>query len=342
MTMLGNKVLTYGKGRSLMKLVKFSALFILALLVLGGCGSNNEGTDSGQAKGREGRSDIRIVYVLPATASDPFFSRMKNGVDQAARDMGVQVEFRAPETFDMVAMARLIDAATASKPDGLVVSIPDADALKDPIRGAVDAGIPVIAINSGREIYKKFGILSYVGQLEYEAGVEAGKRMARAGVTNAVCINQDVGVYTLDQRCNGFTKGLGGEVKTVPVNTTDPSGARATIENYLRNNQDVNGLMGLGSTAGEAALSAVSSVGGGDVKVATFDLSPTILKAIRDGKMLFTIDQQQYLQGYLPVVMLTLYNQYGLIPQGEVQTGPAFVTQENAERVIKLSEEGIR
>lgn len=325
--------------------MRFILLALVGAFLLAGCGGD-DGNASGQGGGSDAanvaREDINIIYVLPATAADPFFSRIQNGIDQAAEDMGVEVDFRAPETFDMVEMGRLIEAATASEPDGLVVSIADEDALEDPIRQAVDAGIPVVAINSGREVYKDLGILSYVGQLEYEAGVEAGERMANEGVDNAVCINQDVGVYTLEQRCEGFAEGLGGQVETVAVDTTDPSGARSRVQNYVRQNEDINGMMGLGSTAGEAAIDAAAALGDRDIQIATFDLSPAILRAIRDGDMLFTVDQQQYLQGYLPVVMLTLYNQYGTMPQNEVQTGPAFVTQENAEEVLDLSEADIR
>src|ERR1700757_3389453 len=75
------------------------------------------------------QAPFRFVVVTHGQASDPFWSVVKNGVDQGAKDMGVSVEFQAPGTFDMVAMAQLIDAAVASKPDGLVVSIPDANAL---------------------------------------------------------------------------------------------------------------------------------------------------------------------------------------------------------------------
>ena len=94
----------------------------------------------------------RIVVVTHGQASDPFWSVVKNGVDQAATDMRVTVEYQAPATFDMVAMSQLIDAAVASNPDGLVVSIPDADALGPSIQAAIAAGIPVISINSGSDV----------------------------------------------------------------------------------------------------------------------------------------------------------------------------------------------
>ncbi len=127
------------------------------------------------AQGLKDRADIRVVVVVHGAAADPFWSVVKNGVDLAASDFGVQVEYRAPDTFDMVLMAQLIDAAVASKPDALVVSIPDAAALGDAIMGAVEAGIPVFSINSGSDVFQELGVLRHIGQTEYEAGLGGGR-----------------------------------------------------------------------------------------------------------------------------------------------------------------------
>ena len=149
-----------------------------------------------------------IIVVTHGQVSDSFWLVVKNGVEQAAKDTGSEVEYRAPEKFDMVAMAQLIDAAVASKPDGLVVSIPDADALGKSIEAAVKAGIPVISMNSGSDVSKKFGCLMHVGQEEYIAGKGAGERMKAEGVKKAVCVNQEVGNAGLDARAKGFKDGL--------------------------------------------------------------------------------------------------------------------------------------
>jgi simple sugar transport system substrate-binding protein len=257
--------------------------------------------------------------------------------------MGVEVNYNAPETFDMTRMGQLIDAAVASEPDGLAVSVPDPAALEDPIQGAIDAGIPVITLNSGADVYEDIGALSHVGQTEFEAGVGAGERMADEGVTNALCINQEVGNAALDQRCDGFEEGLGGPVEVVSVNLNDPTDAQNKIRTAVDQNPDANGVLALGPTGADPALKALRESGQlGDIQLATFDLAPSVLEAVRDGDMLFAVDQQQYLQGYLPVVFLTNYAEYGVTPASEVLTGPAFVTEENAEQVIDLSKEGIR
>lgn len=317
--------------------------FVAALLVVAGCGSEEEGGQQGGGEADKGRGDIRIAVVTHGQASDPFWSVVKNGVDQAAKDMGVEVDYNAPETFDMVKMGQLIDAAVASEPDGLAVSVPDPDALRDSIQKATDADIPVVTLNSGSDVYEDLGALTHVGQTEFEAGVGAGEQLAEADVDNALCINQEVGNAALDQRCDGFEEGLGGPVKVISVDLNDPTDAQAKIQTAVNQNPDANGMLALGPTGADPALKALRESGKlGDVKLATFDLAPAVLEAVRDGDMEFAVDQQQYLQGYLPVVFLTNYAQYGVTPTTEVLTGPAFVTEENAEQVIQLSKDGIR
>ena len=290
--------------------------------------------------------DIRIVVVSHGQASDPFWSVVKNGVDQAAEDMRVTVEYQAPQTFDMVAMSQLIDAAVASNPDGLVVSIPDADALGDSIRAAVDAGIPVISMNSGSDVAKELGILNHVGQTEYEAGFGGGERMAAAGATKALCVNQEVGNVALDLRCQGFADAMaesGGTVDVVAVDLADPVDSQQRIGAAVTANPDVDSILALGPTGAAPTLAAMEEMGREDILLATFDLSPEVLDAVESGRMLFAIDQQQYLQGYLPIVMLTLYNtNLNTVANDVIMTGPGFVTADNAAQVKDLSAAGTR
>jgi simple sugar transport system substrate-binding protein len=292
--------------------------------------------------------EIRIVVVSHGQAADPFWSVVQNGASQAAEDMGVTVEYQAPQTYDLVAMSQLIDAAVASNPDGLVVSIPDAAALGPSIEAAVAAGIPVISMNSGSDVAADLGVLNHVGQTEYEAGLGGGQRMGEAGVTKALCINQEVGNVALDERCRGFTDGLaesGGTVEVLAVDAiSDPTGAQQAIEAALQADPEINGMLALGPTGAAPAMAALDSMGKtGEIKLATFDLSPEVLQAIVDGDVLFAIDQQQYLQGYLPVVLLTLYiKNLNTVANPIIMTGPGFVTADNAERVIELSQAGTR
>ena len=286
----------------------------------------------------------RIVVVTHGQASDPFWSVVKNGVDAAAKDYQANVEYRAPDTFDMVQMGQLIDAAVASRPDGIAISIPDAAALGDSIKRAVGAGIPVVSFNSGADVYKQLGITTHVGQTELEAGQGAGERMANAGVKDALCVNQEVGNVALDLRCQGFTQGLGSGAKVqVLAVSMDPTAISSAVTAALQKDPKIDGILALGPVASDPTLAALEQANKlGQIKLGTFDLSPNVLQAVKDGKMLFAIDQQQYLQGYLPVEFLAMKKRYGLMPTGVVMTGPGFVTKDNAGQAIDLAKKGIR
>lgn len=288
------------------------------------------------------REDIRVVVVVHGAAADPFWSVVKNATDQAATDLGVQLEYRAPDTFDMPLMAQLIDAAVASDPDALIVSIPDATALGSAIEGAVEAGIPVFSINSGSDVFRELGVLRHIGQTEYEAGLGGGRRMAAAGGTKGLCINQEVGNVALDLRCEGFSDGLGGNVEVLAV-STDPIEIQNAVIAALRDDS-IDAVLTLGPVGGIPTLEALRESGkAGNILFGTFDLAPDLLQGAIDGEVSFLIDQQQYLQGYLSVMTAVNFVQYGLLPGNEViLTGPGFVTPENAEQVISLSAQGIR
>lgn len=291
--------------------------------------------------------NLRFVVVTHGQSSDPYWSVVQKGVAKAGEDMGVKVEYQAPSKFDMVAMAQLIDAAVASKPDGLVVSIPDGPALEKSIKAAVAAGIPVISIDSGSDVAKAMGVLNHVGQTEYEAGYGGGEQMAAAGAKKALCVNQEVGNAALDLRCKGFTDALaktGGTVTVIPVQLSDPTGTQQAIAAALSADPAVDSILTLGPTGAEPAIKALTDGGQlGKVKLATFDLSPEVLDAVEKGDMLFAIDSQQYLQGYLPIVMLTLYKEnLNTIANPIVMTGPGFVTKENAGKIKDLAKAGTR
>ena len=310
-------------------------------------GGDDNGDGDGNGDGAVTQRDFRFVVVTHGQASDPFWSVAANGVEAAGEDMGVTVEYQAPGTFDMVEMSQLIDAAVASEPDGLVVSLPDADALGPSITAAVDAGIPVITMNSGSDTFADLGVLLHVGQTEFEAGLIAGERFAEEGVQNPICLNQEVGNAALDLRCEGFFEGLGVQGEVIAVDLDDPTSTTETVTGALQNNPDIDGILTLGPTGAAPTIAALEEAGTlGEIAFATFDLSPEVLEAIDAGDMLFAIDQAQYLQGYLPIVFLTKYLETGALPLGSVDrvllTGPQIVTAETALDVVDYSADGLR
>lgn len=285
---------------------------------------------------------VNIVVVSHGQANDPFWSVVKNGAEQAAKDTGVKISYRAPETFDMVAMSQLIEAAVNQEPDGLVVSIPDGDALESAIKKAITAGIPVISMNSGSDVSKSLGALLHVGQEEFYAGKVAGEKLRALGGKVGVCVNHEVGNVALDQRCAGFAKGFGGKSTLLPTGN-DPAEIRSKVKAKLTSEKKIDTVMALGaSLAGEPIVAAVKELGRRDIRVASFDLSASFLKSVSKGEATFAIDQQQYLQGYLPVVFLALHAKYGLMPGGNVPSGPNLITKGKASQVVNLSKKGIR
>jgi simple sugar transport system substrate-binding protein len=331
---------------------KILALIAGTMVVLGAC-TAAPATSTG-AKGPDGalvkRADIKIEVVTHGQAIDGFWGVVRNGFKAGAADMGVTYNYNAPAAeSDMPAMSALIDAAVAKKPTGLVVSIPNPDALSPAIKKAVAAGIPVVSMNSGSDVFKSLGILAHVGQTEFQAGLGAGQRFKDAGVKNGVCFNQEVGNQALTLRCNGFFTGLGladpkaGKVLTGKI--SDPAGMQATIAAAIQTDATLDGILTLGPSVANPALAAVTA-SGKKIHLATFDLSADVLTAIKDGKMDFAIDQQQFLQGYLPIVILTNYAETRNLPTGDgtglIMTGPGFVTQKDAANVIALAAKGLR
>jgi len=288
----------------------------------------------------------RIIVVTHGQAADSFWLIVRNGIEIAAKETDSDVDYRSPEKFDPQAMARLIDEAVASGPDGLVVTIPDAAALSKSVRAAVAAKIPVISTNSGLEVSHQLGCLMHIGQAEEAAGRKAGQKMKSTGIKEAIILNQEVGNVALDERIKGFRAGFEGpfhhvQVLAVKINFQE---CQDLVYDYLQNNPAVDGVMALGPTAAEPALAAIAQLGKtAQIKLCTFDISPAVIAALAKKQMVFAIDQQEWLQGYLPIVFLANYIRYGSIPQNDfIMTGPSVVTSENAGKVVNLLSLGFR
>jgi simple sugar transport system substrate-binding protein len=304
--------------------------------------------DAAPERGRGLRvAAARIAVVSHGQASDSFWSIVKKGVDDAGDQTGVAVSYRAPDKYSVDRMRRLIDEAIADRLDGLVVSLPDVEALAPAIRRAERAGIPVVSINSGSDRFRELGILAHVGQPEWRAGFESGRRMARSGIRNALCVNQEVGNAGLKLRCQGFGAGMrrsGGRTHTIGVELQDSGRAQRRIAQEISTGA-FDGILTLGPGGAEPALAALNASGlGGQVRLATFDLSPAVLQALQAGRLLFAVDQQPYLQGYLPIVLLAERARHQLFPAGGelIPTGPDFLTPAMAANVIELSRRGYR
>ena len=285
------------------------------------------------------------IGVVTHGDTGSFWSVFKKGVDQAAKDLGSSA-VKVTQVYannDVSKQVAGVNAAIAAKVHVIVTSVPDASALKDPLSRAASRGIVVITANSGLGDFDNLKTyMTHVGQTEDIAGQGAGLQFNTAGAKNLVVVIHEASNSGLTQRAAGAKKTFKGSTKSlvIPNATSDLPGMQAKLRAYFKANSKTDALLGLNPDVTAAALAAVPK----GTKVGTFDLSGQVINAINDGDMLFAIDQQQYLQGYLGVLIVTQYAQYGLLPGGgnPILTGPGFVTQENAAQVIELSAEGIR
>lgn len=282
----------------------------------------------------------RFVLISHAPDSDSWWNTIKNAVKESSKTMGVSVDYRNPSTGDLADMARIVEQSISSNPDGIIVTIADFDVLSGPLSKAAKKGIPVITINSGTaEQSEKLGALLHIGQPEYDAGFGAGKKAKAAGVSSFLCVNHYITNPASVERCKGYADAIGADLSTSMIDAQqDPTGIEKKVQAYIRRNPDTNAILALGPTSAHPTIRALNKMKlNGKIHFSTFDLSDDIARSIKDGTIAFSIDQQPYLQGYMPVVMLTLYSRYGLIPSNNMNSGPGYVTKDNLALVEKLA-----
>ncbi len=278
----------------------------------------------------------RFVLISHAPDSDSWWNTIKNAIQVAGDQMDVTVEYRNPPTGDLADMARIVEQAVASNPDGIILTIADFDVLSGPVADAVDQGIPVITINSGTQAQSEaLGALLHVGQPEYTAGLEAGKRAAAEGVTSFLCVNHYITNPASVERCKGFADAIGADVASSMIDSgQDPAEIKNKVIAYLAANPDTGAILTLGPTSAHPTLAALDAESlSGEIFFGTFDLSGEIADAIKADVINFAIDQQPYLQGYMPVVILTNLVRYGVLPSGHMNSGPGFITKDNISLV---------
>ncbi len=295
-----------------------------------------------------GFSKYTFYLVSHGGPADPFWGVVMKGMKDAAEKYGVEAIYLGPEKYSLKEFIDLVNSAIARKPDGLIVTITNPVALDEPLRKAIKMGIPVVAINvpDTRPPEEAIPYLVYVGMDEYLAGVYAARRMLQEFTPKrAVVAIHEPGHVGLEARAKGIMDVL--SEKNIPVEkldiTTDPTKALTIMKSYLMKHPDTDAIFTLGPLGAHPAIQLVEEEGlVGKVKIGAIDLTTKITDAIKKGVVMFTIDQQQYLQGYLPVVFLYLYKEYGLIPHEKVLTGPSIVDKTNVEIVEKTVKMGYR
>lgn len=294
--------------------------------------------------GTQAAARIKVAVVTHGDTGS-FWSVFKKGVDQAAKDLrsrGVSVT-QVYANNDVAKQVSGLNAAIASGAKVIATSVPDASALKDPLTKAAQRGIQIITVNSGLGAFDSLSTYEvHVGQTEDIAGQGAGKQFKKAGARKVLVVIHEASNSGLQQRADGVRKIMGGssvKVLTIPNAKADIPGTKAKVKAAFTADRSLDAFLGLDP---DVTIPCTDVVRAG-TKVGTFDVGGAI-KLIRSGKMLFAIDQQQYLQGYLPVVFAMLYaTNLNTVGNGApVLTGPGIIDKANAARVAALAAKGTR
>jgi simple sugar transport system substrate-binding protein len=318
-----------------------------AALVLAGCSSSSGGKKAeesadGATAGKASTPRMTVALITHQSAGDTFWDIVRKGAQAAADKDNVELVYSADPNAGN--QANLVQNAIDQKVDGIAITLAKPDALKDVISKANAAGIPVVGLNSGVSEWQKLGLMEFFGQDETVAGEALGKRLNESGAKKAVCVIQEQGNIGLTQRCDGVKKTFSGSTETLYVNGTDMPSVQSTIAAKLKQDKAIDHVVTLGAPFALTAVKSVSEAGS-DAKVATFDLNKQLTGAISEGTIEFAVDQQPYLQGYLAVDSLWLYENNGNYSGGGEQpvlTGPAFVDKSNVEQIAAFAAKGTR
>jgi len=297
-------------------------------------------------------AEYTFYIVSHGGPGDPFWGVVMKGMQDAAvllsKGTGdtIKATYLGPAVYSVTELVNMLNSAIAAHPQGIVCTITDPAALDEPLRRAISLGIPVIAINvpDPRPAGERIPYLFYVGGDEYLSGIKAAEKMlAVKKPARAVVFIHEVGHVGLELRAKGFIEvmtaaGIPAEKLAIG---TDPTQAVDIIRGYFAKHPETDAIFTLGPIGTLPTVTFLKEQGlAGKVMLGCFDLDEVTLKAIKDGIALFTVTQQQYLQGYLPIVWLYLYNKYGFLPANDILTGPGFVDGSNIEKVEQLIKQG--
>ncbi len=323
-----------------MKRRALAALLLSLALIAAACGGDGDSTTtaatgdgSTTTAGQVSQAGLQFDLIFhDKDASGTFWGVMKKGFDDACDAYGASCNMIGDP--DITKQAALIDTSIANGVDGIVLTLPNVDALRDAIQRASDAGIPVVTINSGSDVFATTMAIGHAGQDEFIAGSGAGQRLVAAGATNILCPVHEANNAALQARCDGVEAGaVGATVKRLQIDVANLDAAFETLKTEV-SDSSIDAVITLNPDVSIRARDAIAEAGS-SAMLATFDLGEEVLNSIEAGTIAFGVDQQQYLQGHLPVIMLTLNIQNGHVIGGgqAILTGPGFVDSTNVAQV---------
>ena len=344
------------------KVWKLLALLLAVTLVAAACGDDaddaevaapdDEAAEGAAAPDEEAATTDTIddaqgcdhtYHVITHGDAGTFWSVVEIAVRDAAAAIGCDVVYFGSNN-DALAQSQEIEAAIAAGSSGIAISLADPAGVEAAASAVVDAGIPLYTLNSGVNNYKELGAVTHIGQTEIVAGNGAGELFNDLGATHVLCARQEQSNIALEERCQGLEETFGGDVTSEFVGLdANPDEQQNTIAAILQANSSIDAVLGVGPNLPLRAMTAGEQAGR-DLIIGGFDLSDDLIEAIGAGDVAFTVDQQQYLQGYLPVILMHLQatNQNTAGGGLPILTGPGFVTPENAAEVAALVANGTR
>jgi simple sugar transport system substrate-binding protein len=297
--------------------------------------------------------EYKIYVVVHGGIADPFWKVCEKGaLDAGTLYDDLEVIYTGPTEFKLEEFMAYIEAALASNPDGLVCTLTAPEGMDESLRAAIAGGLPVVAINAPdlREPEAdRIPVLTYVGEDSYFIGKQAAlETLKRFTPKRAIFANHHPGATNIEARGRGYIdtmKENGVMVEALDI-TDDAVRGAEMVAAYLKTHPDTDAIFCSNTMRTETIIPRLEADGvkvGKDVKIAQMDSSSKILEYIQEGKVMFTMDQQQYLQGYLGVVFAYLNAKYGFAPPpAPVSTGPAVITAENIPALADLVKDGFR
>jgi simple sugar transport system substrate-binding protein len=287
---------------------------------------------------------LRFV-LISCSVEGKFFEPVKKGMRDAARAMGVECEFTGTKGVDLKAQAAMVRQAITDGYDGIALNLIDPEAFDAVVAEAVDAGVPVVGFNVDDHDTPNARLAS-VNQHLYDAGLSLGQHLAPHIPDNShiLMTMHDAGISALEDRLRGEQDALRkkGIRWTVIIPGNDSVKGADVIAEALRKHPDIRIVLGTGQSDTEAAGRAIEThFAGKGYWAAGFDLSAKTLQLIQRGHIRCTVDQQPYIQGFYPVIQLTLLKRYGIMP-ADIDAGATIIDSSNVQQIMQLTKEKYR
>jgi len=316
---------------------KVSGVLFLVLLAAGLVVSATENPlVSREPDSRSGGDTLRFAMVTIAT-SVQFWVPVFQGFKDAGAMLGVRVQHLGPPGGEIQEVADTLETLLASGVDGVAAFVAVPGSLDVVIEKYIAAGIPITILATGQEAADKYG-LAYIGQDNYAAGIEWGKKILNllGGSGNVAgkrvaFLTENPGQTSLEDRMDAGRTILQPEGVIIDVldTTVDRGIAYGAVESYYLAHPDVAGFCAVDTTGSPVAATFIENNNlVGRVFSAGFDLTAEVVQGLENGSMAFTVDQHPYSEGFLSLMQLYLWSTLGLKPSS-VNTGGHIVTAED-------------